>query len=148
LHDGKVVLHPWPDFPKFVPYAGMLFVDDTEARCILDAPDLELPDAGRRLASAGISEVVITRGDRGAIIVSGHREHAIPAFAPETITDPTGPGDTCMAAYTLQHLRGCGVQYAGEIAATAATMKLEYKGAFHGCFEDVEERMKYVQEVL
>jgi hypothetical protein len=26
-------------------------------------------------------------------------------------------------------------------------MKLEYKGAFHGCFEDVEKRMKEVQEV-
>ncbi len=147
LHDGKVVLYPWPDFPKFAPYVSMLFVDDTEARCILGAQNVELPDVGHRLVSSGINEVVITRGDRGAIIASGRRKHAIPAFAPDTITDPTGLGDTYMAAYTLQRLRGCGVQYAGEIAATTATMKLEYKGAFHGSFADVEERMKYVQEV-
>ena len=147
LHEGKVMLYPWPDFPKFAPYIDMLFVDDTEARCILKAPKLELPDVAFRLASSGIKEIVITRGDRGAIIISGNREHTVPAFAPDAITDPTGLGDTYMAAYTLQRLYGYGVRYAGEIAATTATMKLEYKGAFCGNIEEVEERMKYVEEV-
>ncbi len=147
LHEGKVVLYPWPDFPKFAPFVNMLFVDDTEARCILNTPNAELPGVANRLASSGINEIVITRGDRGAIIVSGNREHAIPAFAPDAVTDPTGLGDTYMAAYTLQRLRGYSIRHAGELAATTATMKLEYKGAFHGCLEDVEERMKYVQEV-
>ena len=147
LHEGKVVLYPWPDFPEFASYINMLFVDDTEARCILEAPNLELPDVACRLGSIGINEVVITRGDRGAVIISGKREYAIPAFAPDRITDPTGLGDTYMAAYTLQRLRGYGVREAGEIAATTATMKLEYKGAFCETLEEVEERMKYVQEV-
>ena len=147
LHEGKVVLYPWPEFTKFTPHVDMLFVDDSEARCILNSPNLDLPDVACRLGSAGIYEVVITRGDRGAVIISGNREYAIPAFAPDKITDPTGLGDTYMAAYTLQRLRGCEVREAGEIAATTATMKLEYKGAFYGSLEEVEERMKYVQEV-
>ena len=36
---------------------------------------------------------------------------------------------------------------AGEIAATTATMKLEHKGSFCESIAEVEERMKYVQEV-
>jgi sugar/nucleoside kinase (ribokinase family) len=148
LHDGKVVLRAWPDFPKFAPAVGMLFVDDVEARCIQGKPCAELSDTLSLLGSSGIGEVVVTRGDRGAIIVSGGRKYAIPAFAPDIIADPTGLGDTYMAAYTLQRLRGCGVRQAGETAAATATMKLEYKGAFRGSFENVEERMKYVREVV
>ncbi len=147
LHEGKVVLYPWTDFLKFAPSVNMLFVDDTEARRISGMPNAELPDVAHKLALSGIDEVVLTRGDRGALIVSGRQEYAIPAFAPDAITDPTGLGDTYMAAYTLQRLRGYKPQQAGEFAATTATMKLECKGAFHGSFEDVEERMKYVQEV-
>ena len=145
LHEGKVVLYPWLDFQEFAPYVDMLFVDDTEARCILGAPDAGLSDVALRLASTGINEIIITRGDRGALIVSGNQQYIIPAFSPNTITDPTGLGDTYMAAYTLQRLLGYEVGCAGIFAATTATMKLEYKGAFRGSFEEVEERKKYVQ---
>ena len=147
LHEGKVVLYPWLDFQKFAPYMNMLFVDDTEARCILESPDAELPDVALRLAATGISEIIVTRGDRGALIVSDNRQFIIPAFSPDVINDPTGLGDTYMAAFTLQRLRGFKVGCAGEFAATTATMKLEYKGAFCGNFEEVEERMKSVQVV-
>ena len=141
LHEEKVVLYPWLDFQEFAPYINMLFVDDTEARCILEAPDAELPDVALRLASTGINEVIVTCGDRGALIVSDSRQYIIPAFAPAAITDPTGLGDTYMAAYTFQRLRGFEVSSAGKFAATTATMKLEYKGAFRGNYEEVEERM-------
>ena len=148
LHEGKVVLYTWLDFQEFAPYINMLFVDDTEARCILEAPNDALPDVAQRLASSGIQEVIITRGDKGALIVSENREYIIPAFVPDVITDPTGLGDTYMAAYTLQRLRGCGVRQAGEFAAVTATMKLEYKGAFHGSFEEVQERMNRVEKAV
>ena len=147
LHEGKVVLYPWLDFQEFAPHINMLFVDDTEARCILGTPNTDLSYAAQRLASSGINEVIITRGDRGALIVTENRKYTIPAFAPNIITDPTGLGDTYMAAYTFQRLRGADVRSAGDFAATTATMKLEYKGAFHGTFEEVEERMKKVQVV-
>ena len=147
LCEGKIVLYPWLDFQKFAPFANMLFVDDTEARCIMEAPDAELPDVTLRMASAGINEVIVTRGDRGALIVSDRRPYIIPAFAPDVITDPTGLGDTYMAAYTLQRLLGAEVTTAGEFAATTATMKLEYKGAFQGNFAEVEKRRKMVDEV-
>ena len=147
LRGGKIVLHPWRDFPMFALCADMLFVDDTEAHCILGTPDDDLSDVAQHLASSGLNEVIITRGDRGALIVSDNIEYIIPAFSPDTITDPTGLGDTYMAAYTFQRLRGFDVRRAGEFAATTATIKLEYKGAFHGNLEMVKERMKNVQVV-
>ena len=144
LHGGKVVLFPWIDYQEFAPFFDMLFVDDTEARCILGAPDAELSDVARQLTSSGKIEVIITRGDKGALIISDNRQYMIPAFAPDTITDPTGLGDTYMAAYTLLRLRGSDVHSSGVFAATTATMKLEYKGAFQGNFDAVEERMNGV----
>lgn len=147
LDNEKVVLRSWPDAAQFAPHLDMLFADDIEARHISGISSGDLFDVAKEIISIGIGEAVVTRGDKGAIIVSGRNEYVIPAFAPDMIVDPTGLGDTYMAAYTLQRLRGCNPRDAGESAAVTATMKLEYKGAFRGCFEDVEERMKYAQAI-
>ncbi len=146
LDEEKVMLRPWSDFSRFAPYIDMLFADDTEAQYISDIRSEGLSGDAKRIASFNV-ETVITRGDKGAVVVSGHKEYTVPAFAPDVIVDPTGLGDTYMAAYTLQRLRGCGPNDAGEFAAVAATMKLEYKGAFRGSFEELEERMKYAQAI-
>jgi sugar/nucleoside kinase (ribokinase family) len=142
LTDGKVTLKRWADFRAFAACFTMLFSDDNEAcYMIADAAD-NLKAAAREIIACGIDETIITKGDRGAIIVTRSEEADIPAFPPATIADPTGLGDTYMAVYTLQRMRGCSPQQAGDSAAIAATMKIEYKGAFNGNFEQIQLRKK------
>jgi sugar/nucleoside kinase (ribokinase family) len=148
LHDGKVVLKHWTDFGKFAPYITMLFADDNEAGCIIQHTN-NLMLTAQNILSCGIDEAVITQGNKGAVIVTSKGEqYAIPAFAAGTEAYPTGLGDTYMAVYTRQRMHGFSPDEAGEWAATAASMKLEYKGAFTGNLLEIEERMKYNIQIV
>ncbi|MDR3095188.1 MAG: PfkB family carbohydrate kinase [Bacteroidales bacterium] len=137
LTNGKVTLKRWVDFREFAACFTMLFSDDNEARYIVAGAADDLNTAAHEMIACGIDEIVITKGDRGSIIVTRSEEANIPAFPPATIADPTGLGDTYMAVYTLQRMRGCSPQQSGESAAIAASMKIGYQGAFNGNFEQI-----------
>jgi sugar/nucleoside kinase (ribokinase family) len=145
LHEGKVMLKHWSDFEKFAPYITMLFADDNEAECIVHQHTNDLMLSARSIISCGIAEVVITQGNKGAVIATSKGEqYTIPAFAAARETYPTGLGDTYMAVYTRTRMRGFSPDKAGKWAAIAASMKLEYKGAFTGNLRKIEERMRII----
>ena len=53
---------------------------------------------------------------------------------------PTGAGDSFMAGYLFQRLKGMDVPAAGRFAAALATVKLERQGAFSGTEAEVWTR--------
>jgi sugar/nucleoside kinase (ribokinase family) len=68
--------------------------NDAELRQLTDEPSLLA--AAREVMSWGPSVVVAKRGEYGAALFSGHDDgfFALPAFPLETVTDPTGAGDS------------------------------------------------------
>jgi sugar/nucleoside kinase (ribokinase family) len=142
ISDGKVTLQHWADFPLFAPHFSMLFADNNEAGYIANRHPDDLTATARDIAGGSIAEVILTRGDRGAVIAtSDGSDYQIPAYTPLSTQDPTGLGDTYMAVYTLQRMAGRPPQEAGKQAAIAATIKLENKGAFTGNLKDIETRI-------
>jgi sugar/nucleoside kinase (ribokinase family) len=90
------------------------------------------------LAGWGVKEVIITLGSMGSVICSDNTFYDIPAYKPSgSVVDATGCGDTYMAGYLYQRLKGTGVQDAGEFAAAMATLKIGSSGPFTGTEEDV-----------
>ena len=78
--------------------------------------------------------MIITRGDRGAVIYSqiiaeNKNIHDIPSFPPEEIVDPTGLGDTFMAAYAVKKLETPDPVECGRFAAHISSLKMGQKGA-------------------
>ena len=90
IENGKVVLKPWDNYRKFLKYVKLLFLDEMEARVILGMFKGNCDEIARRLSSFGPEEVIITRGDQGALIypksVRVTEPYDIPA---KQITDPT-----------------------------------------------------------
>ena len=85
----------------------------------------------------GVKEVVITNGSKGSVIYHDETFYTIPAYQPKKITDATGCGDTYMAGYLYQRVKGSAIQQSGEFAAAMAALKMESSGPFTGSADDV-----------
>ncbi|WP_431216497.1 carbohydrate kinase family protein [Puia sp. P3] len=74
----------------------------------------------------------------GSVIYTDHTFYTIPAYVPTTsVVDATGCGDTYMAGYLYQRVKGAGIQDSGEFAAAMATLKIEGSGPFTGTRDEV-----------
>jgi sugar/nucleoside kinase (ribokinase family) len=144
LDHHKVILKPWNDFQDFLKYIQMVFIDEVEAKVIMDKKNHELNIIGKELSFFGPQEVIITRGDRGAMIYSSLTKLAyeIPAFPPKQTMDPTGLGDTYMAAYVTKRMEKSNPETCGIFASMVSTMKLEKIGAFQGNRSSINKRLK------
>jgi sugar/nucleoside kinase (ribokinase family) len=89
----------------------------------------------------GLSNIIITEGSKGPHPFLGKKYYQIPAFKPLKIVDPTGAGDTYLAAF-IRALELFNNPYEqGKFAAMVATMSLENKGAFRKNIEEVLTRL-------
>ncbi|MEK7706255.1 MAG: PfkB family carbohydrate kinase [Myxococcota bacterium] len=69
----------------------LLSVNDSEARQL--SGEYNLVHAARAIQAMGPKNVIIKRGEYGAILFTGDGIFAAPAFPLEVIVDPTGAGD-------------------------------------------------------
>jgi sugar/nucleoside kinase (ribokinase family) len=75
-----------------LPRVDILILNDSEARMLTGQPSLVR--AGRELREIGTKNVVIKKGEHGALLFSEHGFFAAPSFPIEDVFDPTGAGDT------------------------------------------------------
>jgi sugar/nucleoside kinase (ribokinase family) len=68
------------------------FLNDAEARQLTG--EAQLPRAARRLLDMGLRQLVIKKGEHGALFVSAADRFFCPAFPHERLVDPTGAGDS------------------------------------------------------
>lgn len=129
IQNENVVLEAWNDYQNFLKLVDFLFLDELEARAILVNHSENCAEIAQILSSYGPEEVVVTRGDRGAIISSKKGNHDIPAHPPRKVVDPTGLGDTFMAAYAVKKLETDDPEKCGRFAAEMSSRKLEQRGA-------------------
>lgn len=131
LENFEVVLKPWENCNKFLPFLKIIFMDELEARMVLGIGYSDLEIIAQKLAAHGPEEVIITMGDRGSLIYSSRMKkvHRIPAVPPHKTVDPTGLGDSYMAAYACKRLESHDPEKCGIFASQIASLKLEKQGA-------------------
>ena len=134
-HVGPVSERDWLEKHEGLACVDILKADEKEA--LILSGEKMVDTAATTLASFGPSEVVITMGSRGSLIYAGRDLHRIPCYHPRKIEDPTGCGDTYVAGYLYQRLKGATPEMAGRFAAAMATLKLEGSGPFVGNEADV-----------
>jgi sugar/nucleoside kinase (ribokinase family) len=126
----------WREKKEALQYVHTLKVNESEMSVLTGANDVH--KSARILADWGVREVVITLGSMGSVIYADQTFYNIPAYIPTTsVVDATGCGDTYMAGYLYQRIRGASIQEAGEYAAAMATLKIEGSGPFTGTRADV-----------
>jgi sugar/nucleoside kinase (ribokinase family) len=138
VENKKVFLHDWSQKKEALPYIHILKANEPEMHALTGCTNVR--EAARMLFGLGVKEIVITLASRGSIIYNGVHFYEIPAYSPFTaVVDATGCGDTYMAGYLSQRIRGTGYQHAGEFAAAMATLKIESSGPFTGTEKNVRE---------
>jgi hypothetical protein len=142
LERHKVILKPWKNHEKFLKYVNFLFMDEVEAGVMTGQLSPSLDEISSKLLLPGPEEVIITRGSRGSIIYSQSQDdtYQIPAVPPKQTIDPTGLGDTYLAAYAFKKQEAFDPQECGIFASLVSSLKLEKKGAFQGSIQQIEER--------
>jgi sugar/nucleoside kinase (ribokinase family) len=136
----KVVAIDWKEKKELLPLFQFVKVNEEEMHVLTGESDAH--DGARTLSSWGAKEVIVTLGSKGSVVYDGRKFYTIPAYAPASIHDATGCGDTYMAGYLYRRIRGSGIQEAGEFAAAMASIKIAASGPFDGTEEDVEIFLK------
>ena len=127
--EGEVRRIDWPGKAEGLSCVDIVKADWNEAQILTGTTDMKR--AAEALAGYGPEEVVITLGGGGSLIFHEGNFIEVPAVRPVTITDPTGCGDTYMAGYLYQRLKGRSPEPAGGFAARIAARKLETFGPFN-----------------
>jgi len=142
LEGQKVVLKPLNHYKNFLSCVDFLFLDEVEAGVIIGDSSLSLDEISMNLSLLGPGEVIITRGDRGSIIYSSDHDDVwnIPAFPSKERVDPTGLGDSYLAAYAFRRQETRDPSECGIFASLVSSLKLEKKGAFQGDRSSIENK--------
>lgn len=122
VRGGEVVPAPYPGLEEILAGIDVLKAGLEEA--LLATGETSAEAAARALAALGPSEVLVTDGARGSLVLAEGRLHAIPAVRPPRIVDATGCGDAYLAAYLASRLAGEGPREAGHAAAAVASAKI------------------------
>jgi sugar/nucleoside kinase (ribokinase family) len=128
LSDGFVVERHRADIEALID-AGeidILFANEAEAAALTGASGFDEAVA----AIAGrVPTAVVTRGEKGAIAISGeHRAH-VDAEPIERLVDTTGAGDLFAAGFLAGEARGLGLDASLRLGAIAAAEVIQHYGA-------------------
>lgn len=135
VRDDNVYPLDWAEKKEALPYIDILKANESEMEMLTGESDVRAGSVA--LAAWGVKEVVITLGSKGSVIYKDGIFYDIPAFKPTAVVDATGCGDTYMAGYLYQHIKGSHIQESGEFAAAMATLNIQSSGPFTGGEKEV-----------
>jgi sugar/nucleoside kinase (ribokinase family) len=77
---------------SLLPRVHVLIINDSEARLLAHEPNLI--KAAKMIRDLGVPNLIIKKGEHGALLFSEDTMFSAPAYPLEMINDPTGAGDT------------------------------------------------------
>ena len=104
----------------------LVFANTDEALSLYQTPHLH--EALDLLAAEGV-EAVVTRSEKGSVIVKGETRTDVPAHSIGKLVDTTGAGDLFAAGYLAGLARGAEPAHCARLAALAASEIIQHIGA-------------------
>jgi len=136
VRDTHVHAIDWKDKRKAMEYIHFLKANEHEMEVLTGYSDVR--SAAKKLHEWGVKEVLLTLGSEGSALYDGKDFYRIPAYIPQQIVDATGCGDTYMAGYLYQRVKGSTMEQAGHFAAALSTLKIERFGPVQATNDEVE----------
>jgi adenosine kinase len=115
-----------------------LFVNDYEFALIQKITGMSLGDILQCMQF-----MVVTQGEKGAVIYCEKEEINIPVVVPERIVDPTGVGDAFRAGFLTGYAHKLDLETCGHMGALSATYCLEQRGPQGHSFAPAEFVARY-----
>jgi sugar/nucleoside kinase (ribokinase family) len=104
----------------------VLLANEAELRSLYQTADFDTALAALR---SDAKLAVVTRSEKGCVVVAGRETHAVEAFPVERIVDTTGAGDLFAAGFLFGLARGNDLATAARIGALAAAEVIQHIGA-------------------
>ncbi|WP_424814618.1 adenosine kinase [Roseococcus sp. YIM B11640] len=105
--------------------ADILFANEAEILALYETDDFEKAAA---MAAADVEIAALTRSEKGSIILSGGKRHAV-AAQPAQVVDTTGAGDAYAAGFLAAWAKGLPLAEAGRWGSVAAAEVISHYGA-------------------
>jgi len=109
-----------------LPYIDLFLPSENEASRICGTSSPE--KMAVLLREKGVGMAVIKLGGKGAYVDSGSEKFYQPAY-PVTVVDTTGAGDSFVAGFLSQYIRGASLRYCTKFAAAVASYSIMAVGA-------------------
>ena len=127
----KSVIDPGQGLPLFdgeelvelIEGASAYTVNDYEWSLTLEKTRLTEAEVARR-----IDAVVVTRGEKGSILLRGRDRQEIPAVVPDADVDPTGCGDAYRAGFLLGLRRALPLDTCARLGSLMGSLMVEKEG--------------------
>jgi adenosine kinase len=104
----------------------LIFANEAELHSLYQTADFDAAIAALR---ADIGAAVVTRSEKGCLVVSPEGVEAVPAFPVERVVDTTGAGDLFAAGFLAGLARGADDRSCGRLGALAAAEVIQHLGA-------------------
>ena len=143
-HGAVTILNPAPVRPlpaETLPMVDILTPNETEAKVLAGLEpeaDVEAADVARELIRRGVKQVVMTLGEKGALIVSADSALRVPAISVPSV-DTTGAGDAFNAGLATALAKGASLDQAVQFAVIAGGLAVTKEGVIPSlpCFDEV-----------
>lgn len=112
-----------PELLEMLEGADTYVVNDYEWSLTLEKTGESEAAIARRVGT-----VVITRGEKGSVLVQGTERHEVPAVPPAEVVDPTGCGDAWRAGYLFGRRRGLPLETCARIGSVMGSLLVEREG--------------------
>jgi ribokinase len=134
-HGLKVILNPAPAAPlpqDLLSKVDILIPNEIEAAALSGMPTgntAELEAAAGQLLEQGVGAVILTLGERGALLVDGQSKTLRPAFGVKEVVDTTAAGDAFAGALAVAVGEGLPLPEAISWATAAGALAVTKSGA-------------------
>jgi sugar/nucleoside kinase (ribokinase family) len=104
----------------------LIFANEAELRSLYQSPDFDAAVAALR---ADIDVAVVTRSEKGCLVIGPDGIEAVPASPVERVVDTTGAGDLFAAGFLSGLARGADDRTCARLGALAAAEVIQHLGA-------------------
>ncbi|MFW9784084.1 MAG: carbohydrate kinase family protein, partial [Candidatus Heimdallarchaeota archaeon] len=129
--ESQIAQKGWDSLKGIMLSADVVIPNKEGAKMITNCNTPE--DAAYELINRGIPLVIITLGEKGALITTDKFQKEIHSFKIDNVVDTTGAGDTFNGAFSVAYwIRGWDLEKSIRYANAAAALKIQKLGARTG----------------
>ena len=142
-----------PELKEALRRVDLLVLNDSECRQLAEEPNLI--KAAKQVQRMGPANVVVKKGEHGAVMLCGDRLFFAPAYPCETVFDPTGAGDTFAGGMLGSLLTGSDLTHEslrraviyGTVMASFCVERFSVEGLDGLSHREIEGRARLLREI-
>ncbi|OED30674.1 PfkB family carbohydrate kinase [Methanosphaera sp. WGK6] len=125
---NNIIEQEWKNKEKYLKYTDILSLDQNEMKQAFKIDTLTKNTIKKIIKKYSLKTLIMTKAEQGSDIYTQNKKIHIPAIKTKKMIDPTGLGDTYIAAYISKKQDTKSIYERGLFASITAKYKLENKG--------------------